>query len=239
MSSKMVIVGATGGVGSYLANLLQQRGHELHLLARDAQALSALASRLGASYQVVDVLDHASLQQALQNDVLQDGIQGLAYCVGSINLAPFSRVTAEQYTQAFTLNTVSAALCVQYALPGLRQAHGRVVLFSSVAARKGFTNHAIIGPVKAALEGLTVALAAELAPTIRVNCIAPSLSKTKMAAPLLKNEKIAESLAKMHPLQRLGEADDLAQMAAFLLGEESRWITGQVIGVDGGRSNLA
>ena len=104
--------------------------------------------------------------------------------------------------------------------------------------KQGFPNHCIISPVKASLEGLTVSLASELAPSIRINCIAPSLSNSKMASKLLKNTKISESIAKQHPLKRLGEGLDSAALAKFLLSNESSWITGQIIGVDGGRSNV-
>ena len=107
-----------------------------------------------------------------------------------------------------------------------------------MAARRGFTNHSIIASVKGALEGLTVSLAAEFAPNIRVNCIAPSLTKSKIAEPMLKNKLIAEGIAKAHPMKRIGEGKDAAAMAKFLLTDESSWITGQIIGVDGGRSKL-
>jgi len=112
------------------------------------------------------------------------------------------------------------------------------VLFSTVAARKGFSNHSIISSTKAAVEGLTVSLAAEFAPHIRVNCIAPSLTKSKISEPILKNAPIAEGIAKAHPMKRIGEGKDAAAMAKFLLTDESSWITGQIIGVDGGRSSI-
>ena len=121
----------------------------------------------------------------------------------------------------------------------LKKDHGSIVLFSSVAAQKGFTNHAIIASAKAAVEGLTVTLAAEFAPSIRVNCIAPSLTDSKISQSMLKSEVVAEALAKAHPLKRLGEGKDSASLAGFLLGEGSSWVTGQIIGVDGGRSRLS
>ena len=120
----------------------------------------------------------------------------------------------------------------------LKRNKGSVVIFSTVAVRRGFTNHSIIASVKGALEGLTVSLAAEFAPNIRVNCIAPSLTKSKIAEPMLKNKLIAEGIAKAHPMKRIGEGKDAAAMARFLLTDESSWITGQIIGVDGGRSKL-
>ena len=121
----------------------------------------------------------------------------------------------------------------------LKKNKGSIVLFSTVAAQRGFTNHSIIASVKGAIEGLTVSLAAEFAPDIKVNCIAPSLTNSKIAEPILKNKIVAEGIAKAHPMKRIGEGKDTAAMAKFLLTEESSWITGQIIGVDGGRSTLA
>ncbi len=112
-------------------------------------------------------------------------------------------------------------------------------MFSTVAARKGFMNHSIISSAKSAVEGLTVALAAEFAPNVRVNCIAPSLSTSKMATPMLKNEKMADNIAKMHALKRIGNGEDFSAIVNFLLIKDSSWITGQIIGVDGGRSSVA
>ena len=121
----------------------------------------------------------------------------------------------------------------------LKKNNGSIVLFSTVAAQKGFTNHSIIASTKAAIEGLTVSLAAEFAPNIRVNCIAPSLTNSKIAEPMLKNKVLAEGIAKAHPLKRLGEGKDSASLAKFLITDESSWITGQIIAVDGGRSKLS
>ena len=137
------------------------------------------------------------------------------------------------------MNLISATEIIRATFDKLKENNGAIVLFSTVAARKGFTNHSIISSAKAAVEGLTVALAAEFAPNIRVNCIAPSLSKSKMAEFIIKNEKIAEGIAKLHPMKRLGEGIDFSAMAKFLMSQESSWITGQIIGVDGGRSSVA
>ena len=121
----------------------------------------------------------------------------------------------------------------------LKKNKGSIVLFSTVAVKRGFTNHSIIASVKGAIEGLTVSLAAEFAPNIKVNCIAPSLTNSKIAEPILKNKIMTEGIAKVHPMKRIGEGKDSAAMAKFLLTKESSWITGQIIGVDGGRSTLA
>ncbi|MFC7689323.1 SDR family NAD(P)-dependent oxidoreductase [Paeniroseomonas aquatica] len=153
-------------------------------------------------------------------------------------MKPLARATAADFATAFALNVTAAALAVQAAAPALAAGQGSVVLFSSVAARAGFPGHAVIGAAKAAVEGLTVALAAELAPAVRVNCIAPSLTRTGIAEPMTKNPQMAEAIARLHPIPRLGEPEDAAALADFLLSEASGWITGQVIGVDGGRSTL-
>ena len=141
--------------------------------------------------------------------------------------------------QSFNLNLVSAAEIIKALADNLKKNKGSIVLFSTVAVKQGFPNHAIVSSAKGAVEGLTLALAAEFAPNIRVNCIAPSLTKSKISEFILKNEKMAESIAKMHPLKRVGEGSDSSSVAKFLLSEESSWITGQIFGVDGGRSTVA
>jgi NAD(P)-dependent dehydrogenase (short-subunit alcohol dehydrogenase family) len=165
-------------------------------------------------------------------------LAGLAYCVGSIALKPLKRVTEADMLSAFRLNALGAMLAVQAAQDTLAAGKGAVVLFSSIAARAGFTNHAAIAAAKGAVEGLTVALAAELAPAIRINCIAPSLTRSTMAAPLLANAQMADAIAKQHPIPRLGEGEDAAALADFLLSEQAGWITGQIMAVDGGRSTV-
>ena len=141
--------------------------------------------------------------------------------------------------QSFNLNLVSAAEIIKSLADNLKRNKGSIVLFSTVAVKQGFPNHAIVSSAKGAVEGLTLALAAEFAPNIRVNCIAPSLTKSKISEFILKNEKMADSIAKMHPLKRVGEGSDSSSVAKFLLSEESSWITGQIFGVDGGRSTVA
>lgn len=166
------------------------------------------------------------------------GIAALAYCVGSIVLKPLKRAQASDFIEAFQVNALGAALAVRAAEQALRRAKGSVVLFSTVAAAVGFPNHTVIATAKGAVEGLTRSLAADLAPDVRVNCIAPSLMRTPLAQALTANETVATAIAQMHPIPRLGEADDAAAMAAFLLGPEAGWITGQVFAVDGGRGTL-
>jgi NAD(P)-dependent dehydrogenase (short-subunit alcohol dehydrogenase family) len=158
--------------------------------------------------------------------------------VGSIVLKPLKRVTEEDFLQAFRVNAIGAALAVQAAEPALRRGGGSVVLFSTIAAGSGFINHSVTASAKGATEALTRSLAADLAPDVRVNCIAPSLMKTPLAQSFTQNESMARSIAGLHPVPRLGEAEDASALAAFLLGPESSWISGQVIAVDGGRGTL-
>ncbi|MCQ4161497.1 SDR family oxidoreductase [Roseomonas sp. GC11] len=238
MAGRVVVIGATGGVGSALARRLAARGQEPFLVGRDAARLGALAAELGAPSAVADVLEPAGLAAAVT--AAGPVLAGLAYCAGSIPLKPLKRLTEQDFLEAWRLNVLGAALAVQAAQPALAAAPGggAVVLFSSIAARQGFANHAAIAAAKAGVEGLVVALGAELAPAIRVNAVAPSLMRTGIAAPLTANAAMAEAIAKLHPLPRLGMAEDAAGLAAFLLSEEAGWISGQVIGVDGGRATL-
>lgn len=238
MTAKILIYGAAGGIGAATARLLAARGHALHLVGRKAETLLPLAEALQASHTLGDVTDSSLFAQATQD--AGEVLGGLVYAVGSINLKPLQRLTEADFLRDYTLNALGAALAVQAAAPALRKSEqgASVVLFSSIAATQGFGFHASIGMAKGAVQGLTLALAAELAPRIRVNAIAPSLTRTPLAAALLSNEQAAANIAALHPLPRLGTPEDVAQLAAFLLGAESSWMTGQVLGLDGGRSTL-
>lgn len=174
----------------------------------------------------------------------QDPLNGLAYCVGSITIKSLRGCRTDDFMESYRVNVLGAAETIKAALPGLKKADapggGGVVLFSSVAARHGLANHAVVGSSKAAVEGLTVALAAELAPAIRVNCVAPSLTGggSEMARGFTENEKVAAAVAAAHPIPRLGTPADSADAATFLLSPQSSWTTGIILPVDGGRSSI-
>jgi NAD(P)-dependent dehydrogenase (short-subunit alcohol dehydrogenase family) len=239
MSAPVIIFGATGGIGSALARRLVAQGSDVHLAARDERRLAALAAELGgAPWSRCDVMNAAEISGTVAAAAAGGALAGLAYCVGSIVLKPLRRAEEADLVEAFRLNAVGAALAVQAAEKALRAGKGSVVLFSSIAAGSGFPNHTVIAMAKGAVEALTRALAADLAPDVRVNCVAPSLVKTPLAQALVGNDAMAKAIAAMHPLPRLGEPDDIAAAAAFLLAGDSGWITGQVIPVDGGRSQV-
>ncbi|MDQ2864504.1 MAG: SDR family oxidoreductase, partial [Bacteroidota bacterium] len=175
----------------------------------------------------------------LSLDFLPDELAGLVYCPGSINLRPFERIKPADFETDYKLQVIGAIKLIQLALPRLKKSgNASIVLFSTVAVQTGLPFHTQVAASKGAIEGLTKALAAELAPVIRVNCIAPSLIDTPLAAFLLNNEQKQEANALRHPLKRIGTTEDIANMAAFLLSQKSSWITGQILHVDGGMSSL-
>ncbi len=236
MAGKVLIYGGSGGIGSATARALRGRGYTLHLVGRSLERLAAVAGELGATFTQGDVTDSTTFARATKE--AGDSLEGLVYAVGSINLKSLQRFTESEFLLDYRLNALGGALAVQAALPALKKATASVVFFSSVAVRQGFTFHASLGMAKGAIEGLTLSLAAELAPKIRVNAIAPSLTRTPLSDSILANEQTAASIAGMHAMQRLGEPGDIGALAAFLVSPEASWITGQVIGVDGGRSSL-
>ena len=229
VGQRVVAAMSNGGQASHVISTIEQR--------KSLDYIKNISSETGCKYTVVDVLDSTKIE-SLKNEFANEEIKGIAYCVGSIDLKPLRMVKKEDFQKCFDLNFYPIVETIKNFQESLKKNKGSVVIFSTVAVRRGFTNHSIIASVKGALEGLTVSLAAEFAPNIRVNCIAPSLTKSKIAEPMLKNKLIAEGIAKAHPMKRIGEGKDAAAMAKFLLTDESSWITGQIIGVDGGRSKL-
>jgi len=226
----IVVIGGSTGIGAALAQRLAGQGHRVFATFNRHE----LPSSGSLSFHRCDVLDpHPDLS------FLPDAVHGLVYCPGSITLKPFARLSADDFVQDYRLQVVGAVVVLQHALPRLKQAErASVVLFSSVAASTGFGYHAMVASSKGAIEGLTVALAAEWAPRIRVNAIAPSLTDTPLAATLLNTPEKRDANAQRHPLKRVGEPADLAAAAGFLLSEDASWITGQVLHADGGIGRL-
>jgi len=237
MSKKYLIFGANGAIGSSLANQLYKDGVDCHLVSKNEDNLIKISDKLKYTYSVCDVLK-IDFAKKLLEELSSTEILGIAYCIGSIDIKPLKATSAKDFVSSYILNLVSVTDVIRNFQDNLKRNKASIVLFSTVAAKKGFANHSIISSAKSAIEGLTVSLAAELAPDIRVNCIAPSLTKSNLANKIIKNKTIEDSIAKMHPLKRLGEGNDSASLANFLLTEKSSWITGQIIGVDGGRSNI-
>ncbi len=226
MSEKYLIVGATGSIGSSLATQLYESGKDVHLVGRDENQIKSLSEKFNSDYSVVNVLDDGFVDKIKANI---DDVKGIVYCVGSIDLKPLKLASESDFNKCMKLNLYSAIDLIKGYQDSLKKNNGSIVLFSTVAAQRGFTNHSIIASAKAAVEGLTVSLAAEFAPNIRVNCVALSLTNSKIAQPLLKNSALAQGIAKAHPLKRIGEGKDGAALAKFLVTEESSWVTGQVI----------
>ena len=173
MSEKYVNFGATGSIGSSLAEQLKNSGNDIHLVGRNESELSSVSEKLECSHTVANVLEDGFIEK-VKSDISE--IKGLAYCVGSIDLKPLRMVNEQDFQKCMKLNLYSAVEAIKGFQESLKKNKGSIVLFSTVAAQRGFTNHAIIASAKAAVEGLTVSLAAEFAPNIRVNCVAPSFT---------------------------------------------------------------
>lgn len=225
-----LVIGASSGIGKELAKILSINDQVFgtyyqHTTESENERLI---------FNRVNVLDEAP-----NLDFLPDRLDGMAYCPGSIDLKPFARIKPENFVSDYELQVVGAVKILQTIIPRLKRSEqGSVVLFSTVAVGHGYPYHVLVSSSKGALEGLTRALAAEYAPGIRVNCIAPSLTDTPLAGRLLNTDEKRKANAERHPLKRLGNPGDIARMAAFLLSEQSGWISGQVIPVDGGISTL-
>ena len=248
MNGLFAVAGASGAIGRSLCKTILQRGGTPLLIGRNADKLFELNEELGGNCPMISGVDFSSPEQAgakLAVDLKGEKLKGLAYAVGSITLKPLRGCKQADFLESYNLNVIGAAEMIKAALAGLKSGGTKddpssVVFFSSVAARSGLANHAVVGSSKAAVEGLTLSLAAELSPMIRVNCVAPSLTggDSEMAKIITSNEKMAEAVAKAHPLPRLGNPADSANAAAYLLSCDSAWTTGIILPVDGGRGSL-
>jgi len=227
----ILIIGASSGIGHALA---------LNLLAQGATLFTA-GRRQPEGIQSTHMMWDVSAQPAADAlNQLPDVLHGLVYTPGTINLKPFQRLSVQDYRNDLEVNVIGAVAAIHAAYPAIKKSKGAsVVLFSTVAAKLGMSMHSSVSVAKAAVEGLTKALAAEFAPyNIRVNAVAPSLTDTPLAGFLLEGDVKRDAANKRHPLNRVGTPDDIAGMAAYLLSDQASWITGQIIGVDGGMGSL-
>lgn len=227
-----IVIGGSSGIGRAIVNQLASEGNNVF-----ATYFSANVSKLqltNVSYHYLDVNDsHSDMSW------MPEVVDGFVYTPGAIVLLPFGRLKSEKITADFNLQVLGAVKTLQAVLPNLKKSnHPSVVFFSTVAVQMGFNFHSQVAISKGAIEGLTRSLAAEFAPTIRVNAIAPSITNTPLAAKFLSTEDKIVANAERHPLKKIGEPSDIAEMGVFLLSEKSKWMTGQIINVDGGITRI-
>lgn len=222
-----LIIGATSGIGKALAQKLISQNEQVISISRNTPDIQYI------KHHTHDILSEIDLPK------LEGVIDGIVYCPGSINLKPFRAIKLQDYKNDFELNVLGAIKCIQAYTANLQLSkNASIVLFSTVAVQMGMSFHSSVAASKGAIEGLTKSLAAEFSPKIRVNCIAPSLTNTPLADKLVNTPEKLEASNNRHPLKRIGTPDDLANMVEFLLSENSSWITGQILHVDGGMSAL-
>lgn len=226
-----LIVGGSSGIGKSLANKLAADRHQVFATYNEHPINEAIPN---ISFTHLNVID-----EELDLSFLPDQVDGIAYCPGSINLKPFARIKPEDFQSDFSLQVIGAIKVLQAIAPRLKASeNASVVFFSTVAVKLGFNFHTQVAASKGAIEGLTRSLAAEWAPQIRVNCIAPSITDTPLASKLLGTEDKKEANAQRHPLKKIGSPEDIAAMAVFLLSNQSSWMTGQILNLDGGMSSI-
>ncbi|MDX1462167.1 MAG: SDR family oxidoreductase [Marinirhabdus sp.] len=228
MMKNILLIGGSYGIGFEIASQLSGE-YNIYIASRTKE-------------NIPENCTHITFD-AIENDIseldLPDRIDGLVYCPGSINLKPFKRLSVENFQEDLNINFLSLVKTVQALLPKLKTAEqASLVFFSTVAVQMGMPFHTSVAASKGAIEGFAKALAAEYAPSFRVNVIAPSLTDTPLAERLLNSEDKKDKMAQRHPLNRVGKASDIANMASFLLSDQSSWMTGQVLGVDGGMSSI-
>lgn len=227
----ILIIGASSGIGAQLAKQLVEKGNRVFG--------TYFKNRIEPKTEKLYMNKLDVLEDSPDLSFLPDDLHGFVYCPGSIILKPFHRIKPEDFEKDYQLQVIGAIKTIQGVLPKMKTSeNASIVLFSTVAVQTGFNFHTQVAASKGAIEGLTRSLAAELAPTIRVNCIAPSLTDTPLASRLLNSEEKRQANAGRHPLKKIGHPDDIANAAEFLLSEKTSWITGQVLHVDGGMSAI-
>ncbi len=238
----VVVVGGSGGIGAAVARRSRADGCTVVLAGRGAERLEAVAAEVGAEALVVDARDAGAVEDLLKRVAEARGrIDGVVNCAGSILLKPAHLVTEAEFAEVVATNLTTAFNVVRAAarIQMRQEDGGAIVLISSVAARRGLMNHEAIAAAKAGVEGLALAAAATYARQgVRVNCVAPGLTRTPLTAGLLRNEAAAKASAAMHPLGRVGDPEEVASAILWLLDRGQGWVTGQVIGVDGGLAHI-
>lgn len=223
----ILIVGGSSGIGKASVELLSKNNKVW--ATYNSHPIESIEN---SSFHQLNVLD-----ETVDLSFLPEQIDGIVYCPGAINLKPFARIKAADFLADYELQVLGAIKIIQAVLPKMKSSESAsIVLFSTVAVQAGFNFHSIVSASKGAIEGLTRALSAELAPKIRVNCIAPSITDTALAAGLLNTAEKIEANAQRHPLKKIGKAEDIANAVDFLISEQSAWMTGQVLKIDGGMS---
>ncbi len=229
--SNYIIIGGSSGMGLEAVNHLAQLGNRVYATYHTHPTVS---DNNLISYHPLNVLE-----ESLDFSFLPETIDGIVYCPGAIQLRPFGRISPSDFSADFNLQVLGAIKCIQSILVQLKKGtNPAIVLFSTVAVQTGLNFHTQVAVSKGAIEGLTKSLAAEFAPTIRVNCIAPGLTNTPLAASLLNTDQKMEANALRHPLKRVGTVQDIASMIEFLLSAKSSWMTGQILHLDGGMSTI-
>ena len=226
-----LIIGASSGIGLKLAQQLSEAGHRIFATYNK--------NKLDSENNLLTYYSLNVLEEIISLDFLPDSLNGIIYCPGSINLKPFERIKPQDFITDFNLQVVGAIRVIQAVISKLKNSNNAsIILFSTVAVQTGLPFHSQVSTSKGAIEGLTAALAAEFAPKIRVNCIAPSLIDTPLSANLLNSEQKRAANAERHPLKRIGLTKDIADMTEFLISEKAGWITGQIFHVDGGMGKI-
>ena len=236
---KVLIIGV-GGIGSAVAQEIVGSGGKVFLAGRNAESLQERASELNSDWGTLEATDAASVDACSEKAFESlDGLTGIVNCVGSILLKPAHLTTAEEWHETISANLTTAFHCVRTASRLLRSSGGSVVLLSSAAGRIGLANHEAVAAAKAGVIGLTRSAAATYARAkIRFNCVAPGLVRTPLAARLLSSDLAEKASVSMHPLGRIGEPEDVSSAVCWFLDPRNSWVTGQVIGVDGGLADL-
>ena len=223
-----LIIGGSSGIGQALAKKLSKENHLV---------IATYNSHLMEDSDKISFIKHDVTKDNFDTALIPDKLDGFAYCPGSINLKPFSNYSDADFREDYEVNVVGAVKTIQKVLPHLKRSdQASIVLFSTVAVQSGFNFHSLVSSSKGAIEGLTRALSAELAPNIRVNAVAPSLTDTPLAGKLLSNDQRRQALSVQNPMKRVATANDIAQSAFFLLTPASSYLNGQIMHVDGGMS---